>query len=216
MSNGFGTSSSQVEQAYCLSDGTWRLPEQSGLFPPQGALHHAACSGPRLVLAGGVDEAGLQRRGLGRPTEVHLLDLTTWVWQRLTRQAFMPPLHSRAASVVLCGRLFIVGGHAGGIENQTDYVAVLDLRTLRWSRGAATGRRFAASGHSIVGGVLLGGLGRRDEQAPVAPLLPGGAAEARPGGAASSGDGQAGSPKGRSQAKKVPKWFQKAMAPAAR
>lgn len=159
--------------AYCLADDVWRLPAQSGLFPPQGALHHGAVHGNRLILVGGIDEDGLQRRGLGRPTEVHVLDLSTWAWQRLARQTLTPPVHSRAASLVLAGKLFIVGGDIGGLRSDSNDVAVLDLASQQWlPSGRVEGAAFRASGHTVQGGVVIGGLRREDAEAPVAFLVP--------------------------------------------
>mmetsp|Transcript_96886 Transcript_96886/g.273859 ORF Transcript_96886/g.273859 Transcript_96886/m.273859 type:complete len:425 (-) Transcript_96886:64-1338(-) len=160
-------------EAYCFGeDDTWILPPQSGLFPPQGALHHACCHRGRVVLAGGVDDAGLQRRGLGRPTELHTLDLSSWVWARLARQPFTPPMHSRAAGWRLGNSLLIVGGDDGGPGHGSSFLAVLNLSSLEWSRGVMTGPTFRAAGHAVAAGVLLGGLRREDPLAPVSLLVP--------------------------------------------
>lgn len=195
-------------EAYCLdfdhagARAAWRLPEQSGLFPPQGALHHGCHYRDHLVLVGGVDDAGLQRRGLGRATDVHLLNLNTWVWERLGRHPLTPPLHSRAAPVLFGDCLLLVGGDSGASSGQTSDVAVLNLeRTVAprpsccgrgavWSTGVVVGLTFGAAGHSALGGVLLGGLGRSDPAAPVALLLP----DAAP-------------PAPKAKARQVPRWF---------
>mmetsp|Transcript_9062 Transcript_9062/g.28292 ORF Transcript_9062/g.28292 Transcript_9062/m.28292 type:complete len:453 (-) Transcript_9062:54-1412(-) len=196
-------------EAYCLADGAWHLPEQSGLLPPQGALHHGCYHRGCVVLVGGIDDAGLQRRGLGRPTDVHLLHVATWAWERLARHPLTPPLHSRSAALLLGSRLLVVGGDPGSPAGQSDDVAVLDLDTATapsacpagarqavWSAGQASGPSFAAAGHSLVGGVLLGGHGRVDGQAPAALLLPDlGTAPA------------AAAPAGRTA--RVPRWFKR-------
>lgn len=176
-------------EAYCLSGDEWHLPEQTGLFPPQGALHHAICRSERMVLVGGIDDNGLQRRGLGRPTDVHILDLRTWCWERLARHDLTPPLHTRTAALVLGNRLFIIGGDGGGAEAQSGRVVALRLdgldtpvghcgRQARWVECAALGTPFAAAGHVALGGMLLGGLGRKDPAAPAALLVPDTAAPA--------------------------------------
>eukprot|EP00928_Gymnodinium_smaydae_P062306 TRINITY_DN461_c1_g3_i1.p1 TRINITY_DN461_c1_g3~~TRINITY_DN461_c1_g3_i1.p1 ORF type:complete len:482 (-),score=82.58 TRINITY_DN461_c1_g3_i1:55-1470(-) len=204
-------------EAYCLSDGAWTLPPQSGLFPPQGALHHGCCYRGRLVLIGGVDDAGLQRRGLGRPTEVHILDVTTWVWERLARSSLTPPLHSRSAALPLGNRIILVGGDAGRFSNgQSDYATVLDLEATEatravgqaqavWRPSSVTGLAFAASGHSVAGGILLGGgartadsqlFQRSDAAAPAAFLLPDTEAPALPKAKAKERSG-------------VPRWFKR-------
>eukprot|EP00927_Polykrikos_kofoidii_P048215 TRINITY_DN42434_c0_g1_i1.p1 TRINITY_DN42434_c0_g1~~TRINITY_DN42434_c0_g1_i1.p1 ORF type:complete len:469 (-),score=56.70 TRINITY_DN42434_c0_g1_i1:86-1492(-) len=175
-------------EAYCLgtdpvSGGDeWRLPQQSGLFPPQGALHHGCYHRGRLFLVGGVDDAGLQRRGY-HMTDVHLLDLGSWVWERLGRHELTPSLHSRAAPLLLGHKLLLVGGDAGGNTAKSDHVAVLNLersldlkpcggREAFWMTGSVEGVAFAAAGHTVIGGVLLGGIERTDAAAPVALLLP--------------------------------------------
>lgn len=170
-------------EAYCLNEGKWTMPAQSGLLPREGALHHGCYLRRHVVLVGGVADAGLQRRGLGRATDIHVLSLDTWVWSRLPRHDLTPPVHVRAAPLVLGNRLFLVGGDSGGPSAQSDYVAVLDLDSTIsrddetgaqpvWARGAVAGLPFTAAGHSIEGGILLGGLNRTDDQAPIAFLLP--------------------------------------------
>lgn len=198
-------------EAYCLAGDEWRLPKQSGLFPPQGALHHGVCHGNRLLLVGGVDDVGLMRHGLGgMPTELHVLDLATWVWARLARQPLSPRLCTSAAAMVLCNRLFVVGGleasWPAGARRQGDFVAVLDLERLLWMRGTVVGRPFAAAGHSIVGGILLGGLDQLDTQAPVAFLVP--QAALRVSGDAAEPLAQP-APAGASPQQKVPRWFRR-------
>lgn len=172
--------------AYCLRDSTWTLPSQSGLLPQQGALHHGMYHCDHVVLAGGVDDAGLQRRGLGRPTEVHTLNLTTWVWERLARHPLTPPLHSRAAMMAFGNCILIVGGDSGARMGSSNYVASLNLdevvkpaspscaagKQAVWKTGVVTGVEFAAAGHTVTGGILIGGLGRQDLAAPAAFLVP--------------------------------------------
>ncbi|CAK0858770.1 unnamed protein product, partial [Prorocentrum cordatum] len=174
-------------EAYCLTGNTWHSPSQSGLFPPHGALHHGCCHRNQLVLIGGVDEAGLQRRALGRPTDVHVLCLSSWVWERLARHPLSPALHSRAAPLQLGQRIYIIGGDPGNLAGSAGTMAVLHLSSLGPGKRGDVGARkaewssagvvdgtpyFAAAGHSVVGGVLLGGLDRSDRLAPVALLVP--------------------------------------------
>lgn len=180
-------------EAYCLLNDAWHLPAQTGLYPLQGAMHHGCYHAGHVLLIGGVDDAGLQRRALGRPTDVYLLNVQTWVWERLARHPLTPPLHSRSA-VLACGtQILIIGGDSGRSTNgQSDTVSLLDVRATVatrsigrgqaiWRSGSATGLRFAASGHTVTGGVLIGGgtrashsqlFQRSDPSAPAAFLLP--------------------------------------------
>lgn len=172
-------------EAYCLSDKTWSIPSQSGLLPQQGALHHGVYHREKVVLVGGIDDAGLQRRGLGRPTDVYVLHLTSWVWERLGRHPLTPPLHSRAAMMVFSNCILIVGGDSGSHKAASNTVACLKLddavkssacsegmKEAVWSTGITAGVEFAAAGHSVTGGILMGGLAREDSAAPAAFLVP--------------------------------------------
>jgi len=164
-------------EAYCLQGSEWTLPSQSGLLPPQGAVHHACHFQGMLVLVGGVDDAGLQRRGLGRPTDVYVLDLNTWIWERLLRHPLSPSLHSFSAMLVFGSRLFIFGGNSACAGGKSDFesVAIFDMKHLattsscpgqarqaQWSQGAAVGISSQVVGHTLAGGVLLGGNHRTD------------------------------------------------------
>lgn len=206
--------------AYCLDEGAeWSLPEQSGLLPKEGALHHGCYHRGYVVLVGGVDDAGLQRRGLGRPTEVHILCLESWAWSRLPRSGVTPPLHSRSAMLVLGRMMYIIGGDSGSAAAHTNNVAALDLNictsttttTLAcegltekvWTIGEVLGDPWAAAGHTVEAGALIGGLNRSDALAPVAFVLPDfDIKPATAGGRTSSGY----SP---DQKVKVPRWFKR-------
>lgn len=148
----------------------WRLPRQSGLFPPpMTQLLAFAQSDPntgvssRVFVFGGCLQNTLGATFYG-PLAVFSLELATMVWSRLPPDPLTPPLCGRVAGCPIGGgsRFLVLGGDMGGRLGAEP--RIFDLDKSRWKKvatrsvdksGISTG--LGCAGHTLNAGVLLGG-----------------------------------------------------------
>jgi N-acetylneuraminic acid mutarotase len=134
-----------------ITSGQWEI---TGDMPYEAWNLSAESYDGKIYVLGGISGTGNERRAL---SDVYILDPDNQSWEQ---GHFMPSPRHDAASAVLDGRIYMIGGkeQAGSNAPAIDLVSVLDLKTMQWGELAPlTSPRVGMKGDVIGGKIYIAG-----------------------------------------------------------
>ncbi|MBD2440140.1 kelch repeat-containing protein [Nostoc sp. FACHB-110] len=113
-----------------LPSWTWRQPKISGQVPENRSFHISILFQDKMLVWGGHKEA---KDGgyIFSDVAVHILDLKTWEWSKVTPDGIPPDARSHHSAVLYQDKLFIDGGSYDLYSARND-VHILDITKMRW------------------------------------------------------------------------------------
>ncbi|MBD2663996.1 hypothetical protein B6N60_03601 [Richelia sinica FACHB-800] len=113
-----------------LTTWKWTKPKVTGQVPSPRSYHTAVLYQDKMLVWGGYKEL-ISSSFKFNDVYLHILDLKTWRWSKMTPMGTLPEARSHHSAVIFQDKLIIHGG-AYDIYASFNDLYILDLRKKRW------------------------------------------------------------------------------------
>jgi hypothetical protein len=113
-----------------LTTWKWTKPKVTGQIPSPRSFHTAVLYQDKMLVWGGYREV-IESSFKFNDVYLHILDLKTWRWSKMTPMGTLPAARSHHSAVIFEDKLIIHGG-AFDIYASFNDLYILDLRKKRW------------------------------------------------------------------------------------